>query len=96
METFEAANGCDALAILSANDIDVFITDIGLLDVSGLELAIQARRSKPDLSVAFFTGDMYVEGANQVPGSVTLPKPCPDDEMAAAIRQLAGDVNFET
>lgn len=64
MEALEAGNEGEALAILSSNEVDVFVTDVGLPDVSGLELAIQARNLKPDLPIAFSTGDRHVEGAD--------------------------------
>lgn len=86
-ETIAAATGAAALAHLRAGAaVDVLITDIGLPDIMGTQLADQARALRPDMRVIFATG--YDERRARItPCAHTsfLAKPFARDELASAI-----------
>lgn len=78
----------DALAALAAQKVDVLMTDLGLPDLPGLEMARQARVLLPDLSVIFATGQSLVDGC--VPDAKTeiLLKPYTSDLLAVVIEKV--------
>ncbi|MES2743229.1 MAG: PAS domain-containing protein [Pseudomonadota bacterium] len=51
-----AASGEEALALLDAEGLEVLLTDVTLPQMSGIELAAQARGHVPHLTVIFATG----------------------------------------
>lgn len=61
--TVEACDGKSALGILDRTpDVHLLFTDIVLPSgMSGIEMAAQARRMRPDLKVLFTTG--YIDGS---------------------------------
>jgi CheY-like chemotaxis protein len=90
MEVLEAGNAAAALDIL-ASDVDVLVTDVGLPDLNGFELALRARTFKPGLAIVFSTGDTHVDDVEQIAGAVVVPKPCPDEQLIGAIINLAAN-----
>jgi CheY-like chemotaxis protein len=52
----EAQDGASAMQALRNGHIDVLIVDVGLPDISGIDLAIDAVRHRPDLRVIFASG----------------------------------------
>lgn len=63
----EATNGKQAIetANKQADPIDLFVSDIGLPDLSGTEVALRILQLQPDLSVLFLSGmplDYWPEG----------------------------------
>jgi two-component system, NtrC family, response regulator PilR len=54
-ETQEAANGAHALKLLAANEWDLFITDLKLPDITGLELLRRAKQLAPEKPVILIT-----------------------------------------
>jgi CheY-like chemotaxis protein len=53
----EAATAAQALAIVNKNKrVDVLVTDVGLPDTSGLDLAIQIAEHLPELAILFVSG----------------------------------------
>lgn len=90
LETFghvvhEATDSTSALALLDKHDVDVLLTDIGLPDVPGDELARVARERQPDLSVIFATGQ---NDAPSIEGVVLLRKPYDTASLETAIRRV--------
>jgi PAS domain S-box-containing protein len=89
----EAADGPSALRILqSAQRIDLLITDIGLPDINGRQVADAARVRRPGLKVLFMTG--YAETAASSSfleaGMEIISKPFTMDNLAAKIRDVVG------
>lgn len=88
--TLDASSGRAALAILASGEvIDIMLTDYSMPGMTGLELAREARRLRPDLRVVLMSG--YDDLPN---GDVTdlprLAKPfAPDDLTAMLERMLA-------
>jgi PAS domain S-box-containing protein len=87
----EAADGPSALRILqSAQRIDLLITDIGLPDVNGRQVADAARVRRPNLKILFMTGyaetaasSAFLEGGMEI-----ISKPFTMDNLAAKIRDF--------
>jgi CheY-like chemotaxis protein len=83
-EVIEAGNGREALAELTSSAIDLLITDVGLPDIDGGELARQAVALKPGIAVIFATGEnRKPEGSP--PESGLLRKPYNEQDIAAAV-----------
>ena len=70
--------------------IDLLLTDVGLPEINGRQLADQARALRPGLRVLFVTG--YVQGATLAegvlePGTALLTKPFTVEALIAKIRE---------
>jgi len=80
----EAGNAAQALKVVEAEHIDVLVTDIGLPDMKGGELAVEALRRKPGMAVVFATGDSHLpEGAPE--NAVLLTKPYDEQQIISAV-----------
>ena len=85
----EAGNGGQALEHIDATGgADLLLTDLGLPDMNGLDLARRAVETVPDLAVLFATGDSAVEGAEALPRSAVLSKPFSDEMLLKSVRDL--------
>ena len=88
----EASDGREAVQILrSGARIDLLITDVGLPNMNGRELAEIAREARPELKVLFVTG--YAEKAAVRhglldPGMAMLTKPFALDALGTKIRAM--------
>jgi CheY-like chemotaxis protein len=67
------SNAEDAIKILSTDDFDILLTDIGLPGMSGMDLARKAKRDNPALIVIFASG--YGAPDSHEFKSFSLPKP---------------------
>jgi CheY-like chemotaxis protein len=88
MTVIEAGSAREALDHLADQPVDVLITDIGLPDLSGLDLAIETRKARPALPIIFATGDRYVEGSEALERVKVLGKPYTDMDLIGAIHEL--------
>lgn len=86
--TIEAENGMRALEIASNSRVDILLTDIGLPDISGAELARRARELKPDLAVIFATGREHVEGFDSTSRVALLKKPYQFDQLERIVGSI--------
>jgi CheY-like chemotaxis protein len=83
-----AATGAAALGYLrDGGDVDILITDIGLPDIPGVELAAEVRVLRPEVRVIFATGydERRVMGDAPAPRTSFLAKPFAPDALAHAI-----------
>src|SRR6185312_4421642 len=80
-----ASDACTALSILTANPIDILLTDIGLPDMPGTTLASHARARVPALNVIFATGEASGTDTAALGAARTLKKPFTFDQLAAAL-----------
>lgn len=82
----EAADAPEALRLLAGGEFDLLVTDIGLPGMTGAELAVKARDSRPSLKILFTTG---YDAAAGLPAELpTLRKPYAADALARTVRSL--------
>jgi DNA-binding response OmpR family regulator len=62
-EVWTAADGAEAFAWLRQGVFDLLLIDLGLPDVSGLEIAQRAGASQPDAAVLILTGSSELADA---------------------------------
>jgi signal transduction histidine kinase/CheY-like chemotaxis protein len=55
-EVIEASNGQDALTLLEHHRPDLLVLDYAMPGLNGAEVAVRARRSRPDLPILFASG----------------------------------------
>ncbi|MGX5217326.1 response regulator [Pseudomonas segetis] len=93
-QVFGAEDGDTALSILrSEQALSLLMTDIGLPDISGLELAQQAQTLRPDIAVLLASGydaqqhqemqDAVVRGA-----VATIRKPFQLDQLRSTLQAM--------
>ncbi|MCB8820478.1 PAS domain-containing protein [Microvirga rosea] len=81
----QAANATAALQALKDSPADALVTDIGLPDLSGIELARRAKKLHPDLAMIFATGDEGIPKEPDLAAAVLLVKPYTEDDLAQAL-----------
>jgi DNA-binding response OmpR family regulator len=78
----------DALAALAAGDFSLAVIDVGLPDMRGDDLAVQARQLAPDLPIILASGFDSVDLRRRFagdPGVTVLGKPYTERDLRAAI-----------
>lgn len=87
-QALEAASGDSALAILQdrSKTIDLMMTDVGLPDIDGKELAMQARALRPDLPILFASG--YAENIEVPAGMHVIGKPFSIDQLRDKVKSI--------
>lgn len=86
-----AASARQALALASHEAFDLAILDIGLPDISGLEVAVALRRQRPEMSILFLTArDSNADKLMGfgVGGDDYVTKPFDPLEVVARVRAL--------
>ncbi len=82
-----------ALELVDRQTPDAVSVDLGLPGMSGLELCRQLRR-RPDMAdapivaVTGWAAEKDAERAKMAGFDLTLPKPCPPDDLVCHLRQL--------
>ncbi|WP_050526065.1 response regulator [Pseudorhodobacter aquimaris] len=87
-EVLEAATVQAALDLLRAEAVDVLITDVGLPDRTGEDLAQDAREIDAELPVIFATGGVDVPSATTLGKCKVLTKPFAGATLQGAIKGL--------
>ncbi|NBA96313.1 response regulator [Pseudomonas sp. R5(2019)] len=85
------ADGSDAaLGFLKdeGNIIDLMMTDVGLPDMDGCELAAAARQVRPDLPILFASG--YTESIDVPADMHVIGKPFSIDQLRDKVRAVLG------
>ncbi len=87
-QVLEAADGEAALVYITNGDtvIDLMMTDQGLPDISGSELAKKARAQRPDLPILFASG--YAENIDVPPGMHSIGKPFSIDQLRDKVKGI--------
>lgn len=87
-QALQADDGEAALAILGDSDktIDLMMTDVGLPDINGKELAKQARALRPALPILFASG--YAETIDVPDGMHVIGKPFSIDQLRDKLRSI--------
>ena len=84
----EAPDARTALALLEQQEFDILVTDIGLPDMTGIELTAMVRTDRPSLPVIFATGHAEYEGLTEDEKTQRIGKPFDAQELARAIRMF--------
>lgn len=80
----EAGRARDALARLQDRSFDILLTDLGLPDMGGAELARKVLEHQPDIGLVYATGEGHLpEGTD--PRTVLLQKPYGEEDLRAAL-----------
>jgi two-component system response regulator PhoP len=96
-EVVEAADGLQAIALSAASPIDLAVVDLGLPQVSGIEV-IRRFRAEAGLakmriiSLTAQSGERTRAEALGAGADLALTKPCLPDELLAAVRKLLDSV----
>lgn len=85
----EASDGATAMIELGNALVDVLLVDVGLPDMSGIELARQALLARPALLVIFASGDDTAARASGVSFAALLPKPYSPQDLDRALNQVS-------
>jgi len=81
----QAADAKSALTVLEGDPVDILVTDVGLPDLSGIELARRALESRSGLGIVFATGDEAVSTEQDLQKAVLLAKPYAVQDLAQAL-----------
>ncbi len=84
----ETGTAAKTLEVLGAETVDLLITDVGLPDKSGEDLAADVRGIHPALPIIFATGGVEVATAPILGNCTLLSKPFRDTEMLDSITAL--------
>jgi PAS domain S-box-containing protein len=89
-ETFVAGDGAEGLALLKGNPVNLVLTDLGLPDISGIDILSKVKAAYPTIQVIILTGsatlDSAVEATNLGAFSYLL-KPYDIDQLLLQIRR---------
>lgn len=88
-ELCEACDGEAALSVVAANeDLSLIVSDVRMPKIDGYELALAARRLRPNIPLLFTTGYGKATIPAELAGVRTLHKPFDTDELEAVVRAL--------
>jgi PAS domain S-box-containing protein len=82
---FEAGSAEKALTILSDEQIDVIVTDLGLPGMSGEDFSREVRRRWPEIGIVFATGMNSGPRLDDPSRTALLPKPHGVEELKGAL-----------
>ncbi|MEB2847494.1 PAS domain-containing protein [Rhizobiales bacterium RZME27] len=82
-QVLEAGTAGEAMTALQRGGFDLLVTDLGLPDMNGHELAGKARELLPEIGIIYATGDTSVP--DDIPGAVMLGKPYDEATLKAAV-----------
>jgi CheY-like chemotaxis protein len=86
-----AVSAAEALALCQENDYDVVVADYVMPETSGLELARQLRRCRPNLPVVLLTayGSSFYSREEREPEiDAVVQKPMPASQFIAVLRRV--------
>src|SRR6185312_14436791 len=82
----EASTAQEALKILDEGPVDILLTDVGLPDISGLQLARDAMARWPDLVLVLATGDSEVKSEAARLGALFIVKPYTPESLCRGLQ----------
>lgn len=88
--TIGVPTGEEALETLQTQKIDVLIADIGLPDMSGVDLAVAAKTLRPALGIIFASGYSEADAPSKVSGALRITKPFQISDIERALVRLIG------
>ncbi len=83
-------SGAEALAAVGAGAFALVITDVGLPDISGVDLAREIRARQPDIGVVLLTG--YTLPSTTLPDAEVLEKPVEPDVLERIVQKVLARV----
>ncbi len=87
-----AASGTEALEVATRNmdELDLLLTDVVMPGLGGAELAVELRRSRPDLPVLYMSGYAFeaLDLEELGDGESYLPKPFTSDVLLKEIGRM--------
>jgi len=89
-----ALNGRDGVAAAEASRYSVILTDLGMPDISGWDVAGRVRQVHPDVPIVLMTGwaaDIPPDRLREHEIQALLPKPFRSDQLLAVINQVLID-----
>jgi signal transduction histidine kinase len=87
-----ASSGTEALALIqSAPSVDLMITDHAMPGMTGMELAAQVRKVRPELPMVLATGYAEVPSGGKELGIPRLAKPYRLEQLAAILAIVLGE-----
>lgn len=95
----EAGMASEAMKLVRENEWDVAVLDISLPDRSGIELLKLIKSEKPKLPVlmlSMYAEDQYAVRAMRAGAAGYLTKESAPEELAAAVRKVAGGGRYIT
>ena len=87
-------SGQEALALLETESFDLVITDLGMPDVSGHQVAQLSHSLHPEVPVVLATGwgeTITTEQLAEMKATTLLPKPFTHEDLMAVLRQVCRD-----
>lgn len=91
MKVIESGSGAEALAAIETEAPDILIADVGLPDMTGIELAEKAREILSTLPIIFATGHSDVPGTEALSRTAIVTKPYDMGRLQGSIDMLLGD-----
>jgi CheY-like chemotaxis protein len=87
-QVLEAADAEEALKVVedSSNVINLMMTDVGLPDMDGKQLATKVRELRPDLPILFASG--YAESIDVPEGMHVIGKPFSIDQLRDKVKTI--------
>ncbi|RJR43482.1 MAG: response regulator [Desulfobacteraceae bacterium] len=88
-----AGTGKDALETLDRHEVDLFVADLQLPDMNGMEVVRQTRRRNPQTGIIVMTGEPSVPAAVEAMKSGVLdylPKPFTKEEFLNRVQRALG------
>ena len=87
----QAESGDDALRLLESHDLDLVITDLGMPQMNGRQLAHAIRKKHPGLPIVLLTGDTEA-GEPSEDVDIVLSKPFKIDQLDTTIQNVLSGI----
>ncbi len=92
-DVIEAANGVDALNLMKDNTIGLFISDVNMPEMDGIELLKQIKQDKdhkytPVIMLTTESGRDMIEAGKQAGAKAWMIKPFQPEEILSAVKKL--------
>jgi two-component system chemotaxis response regulator CheY len=92
-DVIEAANGVDALNIMKDNTIGLFISDVNMPEMDGIELLKQIKQDKdhkytPVIMLTTESGRDMIEAGKEAGAKAWMIKPFQPEEILSAVKKL--------
>ena len=92
-EVLEAANGVDALELMKDNTIGLFISDVNMPEMDGIELLKRIKQDKdhkytPVIMLTTESGRDMIEAGKEAGAKAWMIKPFQPEEIVSAVKKL--------